>query len=287
MKQLTPQEFRQWRQIILEALQFFDRFCATHHLTYYAVGGTAIGAVRHHGIIPWDDDIDVAMPRPDYDRLLRLAPAALPAEYRLVTHNTDPCYEHPFAKLIDTRTLLVEHSEIPCPIGLFIDIFPLDATDDDTAAAERDLMRYSRLRHRLEAVSSHTTLCTHLSLLLHPHHWGRFAVKTLAWLFRPAMRRYYLRRLDSITRRHPYTGARWLANYGGAYTTRERFPADFLEGDTPRLPFADGDIPLFPRYHEYLTLVYGDYMQLPPPEKRIPHHAKHIVRMREVTPHEE
>ena len=286
MKELTPEELRQWNGIILEALYFFDSFCRTHRLTYYAVGGTAIGAVRHHGIIPWDDDIDVAMPRPDYDRFVSLCPSSLPSAYRLVTPYTDADYNLPFAKLIDTRTVLVERSAVPCRIGLFIDIFPLDAASDDSLAADCETRRYRRLMNRLEAVTARTTFMSRLGLLLRPHEWGRFAVQTAAVFFRQTLRHRYLLRLERIARRHPYGSTQWLTNYGGAYGSRERFPAAYLDGDTPRLPFADGTIPLFPRYHDYLTRIYGDYMQLPPPEKRIPHHTKHIVCMRELTTHD-
>ena len=286
MKELTPEELRQWNGIILEALYFFDSFCRTHRLTYYAVGGTAIGAVRHHGIIPWDDDIDVAMPRPDYDRFVSLCPSSLPSAYRLVTPYTDADYNLPFAKLIDTRTVLVERSDVPCRIGLFIDIFPLDAASDDSLAAERETRRYRRMMNRLEAVTARTTFMSRLALLLRPHEWGRFAVQTAAVFFRQTLRRRFLLRLERIARRHPYGSTQWLTNYGGAYGSRERFPAAYLDGDTPRLPFADNTIPLFPRYHDYLTRIYGDYMQLPPPEKRIPHHTKHIVCMRELTTHD-
>ena len=70
MQEITPDLQPKWNAIILDILKKFISICEEHHLTYYCCGGTAIGAIRHHGMIPWDDDIDVFMPRPDYDRLL-------------------------------------------------------------------------------------------------------------------------------------------------------------------------------------------------------------------------
>ena len=124
-----------WNTTILGILRELISICERHGLHYYCCAGTAIGAVRHHGIIPWDDDIDVIMPRPDYDRLLEIAQQEDFGQYELITPYNNPAYPLYFAKLSDRTTTLVEERERPCVIGLFVDIFPLDATASDIAEA--------------------------------------------------------------------------------------------------------------------------------------------------------
>ena len=126
---------KEWNAKILDILKALTRICEDHGLTFYCCAGTAIGAVRHHGIIPWDDDIDVIMPRPDYDRLLEIAKKEDFGKYELVTPYDNEAYPLYFSKLSDKTTTLVEERERPCVIGLFVDIFPLDATDDEMYAA--------------------------------------------------------------------------------------------------------------------------------------------------------
>ena len=131
MQELTETELVTWKSIITDVLKEFQKICNRHQLTYYAIGGTAIGAVRHHGIIPWDDDIDVGMPRPDYERFLEICRTSDLGNYELVSNETHRNYNLPFPKFCNRNTTLVERMDVPCVIGLFIDIFPLDNTSDD------------------------------------------------------------------------------------------------------------------------------------------------------------
>lgn len=282
MTQLSPEQFSRWREIITRTLGVFHQLCQDHGLRYYAIGGTAIGAVRHHGIIPWDDDIDVGMPRADYDRLLSLAPTALPQGYELILPETHRHYNLPFAKLCDARTTLVERPDVPCVIGLFIDIFPLDAAPSDRAEAERLVRRYRRLQNRLEAITTRSTFVTHLSLLAHPRQWGRFVIKTIGYFFRPQLRRHLLSSMNQIARAYNHLPAgltTHLVNYGGAYGVREIFPASLLDGPPLFMPFEDIQISMMPGYDQYLRGIYGDYMQMPPEDRQTPHHLKHYVNL--------
>ena len=176
-----------WNATILDILNAFMEICKRHDLRFYCCAGTAIGAVRHHGIIPWDDDIDVIMPRPDYDRLLEIAKTEDFGKYELVTPYNDESYPLYFSKLSDRTTTLVEERERPCVIGLYVDIFPLDPTDDDIEKAKRLKVRYTKIINRLNAVSTHNTFREYLSLLGDKKEWGRFAIKTDG-RFEPSLR---------------------------------------------------------------------------------------------------
>lgn len=269
--ELTPEQRTQWKAIITGCLQQFITLCEEHRLTYYCVGGTAIGAVRHQGLIPWDDDIDVAMPRPDYDRFLELCKRQDLGDYELATPERKgyPCH---FAKLCDRRTTLIEKRDVPCVYGLYIDIFPIDGTAPDMAEAKRLLRKYKQWNNKLDAALTRHTLRQYLALALKPKEWGRMAVQTAAVIIgRERVRRYIIHRLDSMARLYDYTTATLVANYDGAYREREIFPKAWTDTLCDK-PFEHLTVKLPGNYDAYLKNIYTDYMQLPPEEQRVCHH---------------
>src|SRR5574344_2925357 len=143
-----------WNATILDILKNFMQICDRHGLRYYCCAGTAIGAARHHGMIPWDDDIDVLMPRPDYDRLLEIAQKEDFGKYEVVTPYNNESYPLFFSKLVNRETTLIEEKERPCIIGLYVDIFPLDATDDDLETAKALYRKYVKHINCLNAIST-------------------------------------------------------------------------------------------------------------------------------------
>lgn len=274
MQELSDKELARWKTIITDVLREFQEICRRHHLTYYAIGGTAIGAVRHHGIIPWDDDIDVGMPRPDFERFLNICRVSDLGNYELVSSESHAGYNLPFPKFCNKTTTLVERSDVPCVIGLFIDVFPLDSTSDDIEEVRQLVGRYRKLMNRNEAICTHSTFLQYLALLLKPSEWGRFVCKTLGFFFRKPVKQYLLRKMDAICQRYSYGETRHVINYGGAYGIRELFSSSVLEGKPVNVPFEDITIDLMPGYDDYLHGVYGNYMQLPPEDQRAGHHLK-------------
>ena len=274
MQALTENELKEWKRIITDVLREFQEICRRHRLTYYAIGGTAIGAVRHHGIIPWDDDIDVGMPRPDFERFVEICRTTDLGNYELVSYKTHSDYNLSFPKFCNRNTTLVERADVPCIIGLFIDVFPLDSTSDDKAEVQTLVDRYRKLQNRYEAICTHSTFTQYLSLLLKPHEWGRFCYKTLGFFFRKPMKRLFLSKMQQICQTYSYGTTSHLINYGGAYGIRELFKSHVIEGKPINFPFETITIDLMPGDDEYLRGVYGDYMQLPPKEKQIAHHLK-------------
>ena len=267
-----------WNATILDILKAFMQICEKHGLRYYCCAGTAIGAVRHHGIIPWDDDIDVIMPRPDYDRLLEIAKHEDFGKYEIITPYSDPTYPLYFSKISDKETTLIEERERPCVIGLFVDIFPLDATDDDINKAKRLKDKYTKIINRLNAVSTHNTFGEYMKLLTDPNEWGRFAIKTLAFFSRSSIRRRLIAQMDEISHRYDYDKARNVQVYTGSYGYKEVFPKEWL-GEGKMFPFEDVIVPLPQEYDKYLRHFFGDYMQLPPVEQRIEKHNRAYVNL--------
>lgn len=277
---------KEWNATILDILKAFMKICKDNGLTYYCCAGTAIGAVRHHGIIPWDDDIDVIMPRPDYDRLLEIAKTADFGKYEIITPYDDETYPLYFSKLSNRNTTLIEDRQIPCVIGLYVDIFPLDATDDDVAKAKRLKDRYTKIINRLNAVSTHNTFGEYLSLLKKKEEWGRFAIKTLAFFCRSAMRRHLIRQMDRLSHLYDYDKAKNVQVYTGSYGHREVFPKSWL-GKGKEFPFEDTTVLLPECYDEYLRHFFNDYMQFPPVEQRIEKHNRAYLNIHKKETREE
>ena len=277
---------KEWNATILDILKAFMKICKDNELTYYCCAGTAIGAVRHHGIIPWDDDIDVIMPRPDYDRLLEIAKTANFGKYEIITPYDDETYPLYFSKLSNRNTTLIEDRQIPCVIGLYVDIFPLDATDDDVAKAKRLKDRYTKIINRLNAVSTHNTFGEYLSLLKKKEKWGRFAIKTLAFFCRSALRRHLIRQMDRLSHLYDYDKAKNVQVYTGSYGHREVFPKAWL-GKGKEFPFEDTTVLLPECYDEYLRHFFNDYMQFPPVEQRIEKHNRAYLNIHEKETREE
>lgn len=269
---------QRWNAVILDILKAFMQICEKHNLTYYCCAGTAIGAVRHHGIIPWDDDIDVIMPRPDYDRLLEIAKEEDFGKYEIITPYSDPTYPLYFSKISNRDTTLVEDRERPCVIGLFVDIFPLDATDDDIEKAKRLKDKYTKTINRLNAVSTHNTFGEYMKLLCDPKEWGRFAIKTAAYFFRNAIRRRLIATMDGISHSYDYDKAHNVQVYTGSYGYREIFPKEWL-GKGKMFRFEDTEVPLPEEYDKYLRHFFNDYMQFPPEEQRVEKHHRAYVNL--------
>ena len=115
---------------ILKVMDEVDRICRENNLQYYLIGGTLLGAVRHEGFIPWDDDLDIAMPREDYETFLAISPSALPSHLKIGTARYDVNYHRLFSKVYNVNTRFVEHvGEKETNMGIFVDIFPLDYSD--------------------------------------------------------------------------------------------------------------------------------------------------------------
>lgn len=274
--EFTREERDRWNDILRRCLQKFIEICDEHGLRYLCVGGTVIGTVRHNGLIPWDDDIDVAMPRPDYERFCQLCRTIDLGGFELVDTNTPgyPCY---FAKFCDANTSLIEIAEVPCLYGVYIDVFPFDGTAPDVEDAKRQILYFKRWSNKLNAVLTHLSLKEYLKLALSPGEWGRMAIQTLCVLTgREWVRRLIVRKLDSIAATYPYETAQNVAVLSGAWGIKEICSKEWVEPSVKH-DFEGMQVNIPGNYDAYLTHLYGNYMQLPPEEKRVSHHRHAFV----------
>ena len=269
MPELRPQ----WNAIISDVLREFIKICEEYGLNYFCAGGTVLGAVRHQGMIPWDDDIDVNMPRPDYDRFLEICESRDMGDYEVVSPHNNQTYPLLFSKMCNRKTTLIEDADIPCVFGLYIDIFPIDGTADDKDEAFHLMRRYHKLKNRVTAISSHISFLNYIKLLLNPHEWGRFVYKTIGFFGRQSYRASLLQRIDVISYKHPYNKAKNVILYSGGYGRRDIYPKEWFQEYT-MLPFEGIGIRVPAHYDDYLRQLYDDYMQLPSIEERGSRHPK-------------
>lgn len=167
----------------LDLLAKIDAVCRKHNLRYSVDSGTLIGMVRHGGMIPWDDDIDIVLPRKDFDELIRILPFELSTPYFLQTQDTDRLYYRPFARLRNSETtgavcdemagkkrLCIQYNQ-----GIFIDIFPMDNVPDDKKERVEFFARTTKLKHRLWQLKRCKFAFFYRRVL--PHSWAwRFQV---------------------------------------------------------------------------------------------------------------
>lgn len=249
------------KSIELDILIAFDDFCKQNRLRYYLSSGTLLGAVRHKGFIPWDDDIDVTMPRTDYEKMFELLPTALQkSNYRLISYR-DKSSIYPFAKIIDERTVAVEQMVNPLyKTGVWIDVFPLDGlneNDDPFKFDSKIRMKYALLAANPDTAT--TPLRKAAKKILRPLAGKKD-------LFQLALED------DRNAASIPITEGKDLGLVIWGYGRKERMPYCFLEAT--RLEF-EGHLFSAPKHWDmYLRSIYGDYMKLPPEDKRLPHYCE-------------
>lgn len=267
MKELSLSELKEIEFAILKS---FHAFCTEHHLRYYLAYGTLLGAVRYKGFIPWDDDVDVMMPREDYNRFLELYRDS--DRYRLYAFEKDPLVQLPYAKICDMTTRKEEagyHSKVQ--LGVDIDIFPLDNWADDLEEAKREAIRIRGCMFRL----SLSKLCKPDSL----NPVKRFAKRFVMLWCRMRGGAYYVRRILKMAVRDEQRGSRYMGTKTWCvYAERNIVPAEAFssgieiafEGETFFAPVG---------YDAYLTCLYGDYLPEPPKEKQKTHHSFRAYRV--------
>lgn len=259
---------RETQELLLEMLDVFASYCEKHDLRYYLVGGTLLGAVRHKGFIPWDDDIDVGMPRRDYNRFLELVKKEPVAPYMVAVSGEDGTLGNPYCELIHTGTRLERGSSTyirrKCQmLHLFIDIFPQDGWPENQSDAVRLSRKMKWYRYLIQCGRSKIGKGT---------SWKRTLAKTpMVLLMRIVGYKRIIDKMNRIAGTYDYDHSRYVgAVTYGLYGVGERCLREDVVAFT-KVVFEGHEYVAPGCWDQYLTQIYGNYRELPPEEKRIDH----------------
>lgn len=265
---------------LLEVFRFSIDFLNRHNLKWFVGQGTCIGAVRHNGLIPWDDDIDLLMPREDYNKLLSLQPEFDGTNYELMSWYQGH-FPSPFTKIVDRNTTLWELKFQPFITGVFIDIFPMDLTDETPQRIEKKLGEYDKYLNLYWSSISDFSLKDSVELLKQKRL--RYFGHSVLSLITHTRKNYYLNKLQSLDKEHNNIDGAYYVLYSSCFAykyEKEIFKREWFD-DHVLMPFEGFEVRVPIGYNAYLTHVYGDYMQLPPEEKRVTRHYHYYFNLKE------
>ena len=272
-KSYEPVILEKLHQVQLQILADFIKVCDKYDLPYFVVYGTAIGAVRHHGFIPWDDDIDVAMLREDYDEFCKVFQKELGKEYNLLTPEIDGRYACTVTHIQRKGTKFISEAsqDLKCDLGIFMDIFPLDYVAKDRKAALKQA-RNSNVLGRLLFLSG-----TAYPVIPYKGGKGRIAAY-VCWilhyilkLLRIKPQFLYRRYVSTVTKyNNTFAKSEYVTSFEYAGGLKDRVKRKELF-PLQKVAFEGMEVNIPANNHEFLTKVYGDYMKIPPKEEQVNH----------------
>lgn len=255
MRKLSIEEAK---KIELDILDFIDSFCKENGINYCINYGTLIGAIRHKGFIPWDDDIDLSMTRENYERFIQLF-SEKQSRYQILSLETDNQYFNNFIKIVDPTTKIIDTRNTKTyDSGIFIDIFPMDTFNDSKVV---DIC-YKLESFKLLSFSKHKNIVYGDSKL-------KDLIRTLFWIFfRPVSPRFFANQIEKQIQKYRVEDGKYIAFIPSKLKEKEIFPRDMFD-ELIEIPFEHLVLPAPKRFDVVLKQFYDDYMTVPPKEKQI------------------
>ncbi|MBO7187803.1 MAG: LicD family protein [Clostridia bacterium] len=260
---MKPISFEETKKIEFDILVGLTDFCDKHNLNYYLAYGSLIGAVRHNGFIPWDDDIDIIMPRPDYEKLIEIFNKENEnSSYRLIAP-TDKNSRHSIVKVIDTKTVKIEKgvNYKNGHLGIDVDVFPLDGAPENEQEYnewyDKLMLIYKKFVYGNLSFKS-ASFRTKLGIILRKIIW-------------PSPKKC-LKLAKKLHEQYPYDNSKFVAVVESAFNGRGNRVEKSCYDEFTLLNFEGKSFKAPKEYDKVLTNLYGDYMKLPPKEKQVTHH---------------
>lgn len=261
LKTQQPIALTEAQKKIFEVFQPVKKYLDMTSMPYFLLGGTLLGAVRHKGFIPWDDDIDIGLFREDYERFIQEISANLPDHLELRTFRDESDHHYYFSRIVDNRFRMKREGSIVTRYeNVWVDIFPLDGMPNGAIARRIHMARLMLVR-----------LCYHIACfdkinLKRPHRpLSERAVIALIQMFRFKGQKDYrasLEKLDKLLKRYSVKDTDWIVNFMGQYKFKEMFPKSYY-GKGKLYPFESMELMGPEDYDKVLSQMYGDYMKEP------------------------
>lgn len=255
------------RDVQLRILDYIDTTCKVNSIEYTLCGGTLLGAIRHHGYIPWDDDIDIIFTRPNYIRFVNVIEKD--SKYKLLSLENQGDYYYPQSKLVDSNTILIEHDMPPIQnMGVNVDIFIVDGFPSDEKEKNnfrRQLMNCNRL---LNYSRTFKLYGSNKSLQVRLKHFIKIPFIIYCKLMGI---NYWKKKLIETISKYDFNSSEYVACCLTQYGDKEILPK-YIFQSTIQQEFEGREYSIIKNYDKYLSQLYGNYMELPPKEKQISHH---------------
>ena len=264
MVELTKKELV---SINVDILREIHSFCKENKIVYSLYYGTLIGAVRHKGFIPWDDDVDIVMPRPCYERFIRTYKST--GKYKLFACEIDNSYILPIGRLADTTTLKIEESSSGYNIGIAVDIFPVDGLPENNNFMHRFKLMFWRNAFRFKGTI----------LFKKGRLWYKsLFVGMIKIVLSPFPLSFICRTLNNVAKEYPFDSSINVCSYLSPY--REKDITEKTTFDSIiAVEFEGSSFNAVADYDKCLRKLYGDYMQLPPIDKRVSDHDAKFFKL--------
>ena len=264
---MKPDIVKKLQMYQMEILDEIEKICNKHDLQYFIMGGNLIGAVRHKGFIPWDDDLDIAMMREDYDKFLEFATKEIDEKYFVDYSETNPNYYLPFAKVRIKDSIYEEpiQKDYGGPKGIWIDIFPLDNANSEDSIFIRIQTCLKIFLNWVCAIKANVS-SNKLTILK----------KIIKFLFKPISIKKLSRFQQRIMKFNKNKNSRYCISFGARYGMKKQTMLKTVFLPATRLQYENRIYSAPGNYKEYLERVYPGYMTLPPEEERITHNPRRI-----------
>ncbi|MGM9643527.1 MAG: phosphorylcholine transferase LicD [Eubacteriales bacterium] len=265
---MKPIQDNEIKEIALDILMKIDQLCNQKGWNYSITAGTLIGAIRHKGFIPWDDDIDIMMPRKDYCELIEYFGDGKDG-LKVVCCNNNPYYQDVFAKVCDTSTVIEDQvtNINGANMGVSIDIFPVDGLGDSVKQAKKNVKRgkFKQLLMTCAGMKKYSKSTTH-SIVYEPIRFALFLITRNVSANRIA------RKLDKANAKYDFYSSKYAGALSGSFREKTILPREEYF-DCIKVVFEGREVRALRGYDAYLRKLYGDYMILPPESQRHTHHT--------------